>query len=214
MLTVIMAAQILQISYGVFYITMIWCKRDKIPLLTLGGYVSSPSCHRYAIYMSLQWRNNGCDGVSNHQPLACLLNRLFRRRSKKTSKFRVTDLCKGNLLVIGEFPAQMASNAENIAIWWRHIGWDAVPFLYVRSTWPLSAFYDSCWEFVPMGFKMWKFHVALYKQFKCALSGTRFCHIEMCKKWNDHRQQVQWNLSVTTTSIINFFTCDLVSYVF
>ena len=28
--------------------------------------------------------------VSNHQPHGCLLNRLFRRRSKKTSKLRVT----------------------------------------------------------------------------------------------------------------------------
>ena len=45
---------------------------------------------------SLQWRHNERDGVSNHQPYACLLNRLFRRRSKKTSKVRVTGLCKGN----------------------------------------------------------------------------------------------------------------------
>ena len=29
---------------------------------------------------SLQWRHNGRDGVSNHQHIACLLNRLFRRR--------------------------------------------------------------------------------------------------------------------------------------
>ena len=34
---------------------------------------------------SLQWRHNERDGVSNHQPHDCLLNRLFRRRSKKTS---------------------------------------------------------------------------------------------------------------------------------
>ena len=31
---------------------------------------------------SLLWRNDGHDGVSNHQPHDCLLNRLFRRRSK------------------------------------------------------------------------------------------------------------------------------------
>ena len=36
--------------------------------------------------MSLQWRHNERD----HQPLDCLLNRLFRRISKKTSKLRVT----------------------------------------------------------------------------------------------------------------------------
>ena len=36
----------------------------------------------------LQWRHNGCDCVSDHQPQDCLLNRLFRRRSKKTPKLR------------------------------------------------------------------------------------------------------------------------------
>ena len=44
----------------------------------------------------LHWRHNDHDGVSNHQPNGCLLNRLFRRRSKKTSKLRVTGLCAGN----------------------------------------------------------------------------------------------------------------------
>ena len=41
---------------------------------------------------SLQWRHNGRDCVSNHQPRHCLLNRLISRRSKKTSKLRVTRL--------------------------------------------------------------------------------------------------------------------------
>ena len=71
--------------------------------------------------LSLQWRHNGRDSVSNHQPHDCLLNRLFRRRSKKqTSKLRVTGLCAGDSPVTGKFPAQMASYAENVYIWWRH----------------------------------------------------------------------------------------------
>ena len=41
---------------------------------------------------------------------------------KETSKFRVTGLCAGNSPGTGEFPAQMASNAENVSIWWRHHG--------------------------------------------------------------------------------------------
>ena len=45
---------------------------------------------------ALHWRHNDYDGVSNHQPHCCLLNRLFRRSSKKTSKLRVTGLCVGN----------------------------------------------------------------------------------------------------------------------
>ena len=44
----------------------------------------------------LQRRHNGRDGVSNHQSPDCLLKRLFRRRSKKTSKLRATGLCAGN----------------------------------------------------------------------------------------------------------------------
>ena len=71
---------------------------------------------------SLRWRHNGRDSVSNHQPHDCLLNRLFRRRSKKTSKLRVTGLCAENSPETGEFSAQMASNAENVSIWWRHHG--------------------------------------------------------------------------------------------
>ena len=55
-----------------------------------------------------------------YQPHDCVLNCSFRRRSKETSKLRVTGLCAGNSPVTGEFPAQMASDAENIFIWWRH----------------------------------------------------------------------------------------------
>ena len=39
---------------------------------------------------------------------------------KKTSKLCVTGLCAGNSPVTGEFPAQMASNAENVSICWQH----------------------------------------------------------------------------------------------
>ena len=41
-------------------------------------------------------------------------------RSKKTSKLRVTAICAGNSPGTGEFPAQMASYAENVSIWRRH----------------------------------------------------------------------------------------------
>ena len=61
--------------------------------------------------LALLWHTNGHNGVSNHQFHDCLLNRLFRRRSK-TSKLHVTGLCEGNSPVIGEFPIKVASNAE------------------------------------------------------------------------------------------------------
>ena len=44
---------------------------------------------------SVQWRHNERDGVLNRQPHDCSLNRLFRRRSKKTSKLHVTGLVRG-----------------------------------------------------------------------------------------------------------------------
>ena len=74
-----------------------------------------------AMNIPLQWRHNERNGVSNHQPHDCLLNRLFRHRWKKTSKLRVTGFCVGNSPVTGEFPAQMASNAEKVSIWWRQL---------------------------------------------------------------------------------------------
>ena len=91
------------------------------------------------LLISLRWRHNEWDGVSNHQPQDCLLNRLSGCRSKKISKLRVTGLCAGNSPGTGEFPAQMASNAENVSIWWRHhvsLVHDVAPCLSDR---PLSA---------------------------------------------------------------------------
>ena len=60
----------------------------------------------------LQWRHNGRGCVLNHQPQDCLLNRLLRRRSKKTSKLCVSGLCAP--------VTQIASNAKHVSIWWRH----------------------------------------------------------------------------------------------
>ena len=44
----------------------------------------------------LHWRHNGRNSVPNHQPHDCFFNRLFRQRSKETSKLHVTGLCVGN----------------------------------------------------------------------------------------------------------------------
>ena len=95
------------------------------------------------------WRHNRRDGVSNHQPHHCLLKRLFRRRSKKTSKLRVTGLCAGHSPVTGDFPVQMASNAENVSSWWRHHAFHMVWFgVMIRrrvvSHWPMSIKSPMC----------------------------------------------------------------------
>ena len=46
--------------------------------------------------VTLQWRHNEYNGVSNHRRLYYLFRRMFMRRSKKTSKLLVTGLCEGS----------------------------------------------------------------------------------------------------------------------
>ena len=95
--------------------------------IVMHGFVYADNSHDWINNLSancpditLHWRHNVHDSVSNHQPRDCLFNRLFTRRSKKTSKLRVAGLCARNTPGTGEFPAQMASIAENVSIWWRH----------------------------------------------------------------------------------------------
>ena len=97
----------------------------NMPVQDLYAYQRGPLVSKLSRLIdkhALKWRHNGRDGVSNHQPRDCSLSRLIRRKSKKTSKLRVTGLFAGNSPVTGEFPAQMASNAEYVSIWWRHHG--------------------------------------------------------------------------------------------
>ena len=60
-------------------------------VLSASAFVFNPPHHSHSRNILLQWRPNGRNSVSNHQPHDCLLNRLFRR-----------------------------SNVENVSIWWRH----------------------------------------------------------------------------------------------
>ena len=87
------------------------------------GFFCAYYFERYASYFcskTLHWRHNYHDGFSNHQPYDGLLNHLFRRRSKENIKApRHWPLC-GEFTGTGEFPAQKASYAENVSIWWRH----------------------------------------------------------------------------------------------
>ena len=101
--------------YGTQHVGLLWRQCYSSPYNEL--------C--YSLCLALPWRHNWCDGVPDRQPRDCLLNRSYRRRSKKTPKLCVTGLCTGNSPGTGEFPAQMASNAENVSIWWRHHG-DAI----------------------------------------------------------------------------------------
>ena len=92
--------------------------------------------------------------VSKHIHLHCLFNSLLKLitktasklhiadpykkhmgcRSKKTPKLRVTGLCAGNSPLTGEFLAQMASDAENVSIWWRFFHCLAVKLGWIKKT--------------------------------------------------------------------------------
>ena len=107
----------------------------------------------WVISIPLQWRHNGHDGVSNHQPDDSLLNLSFRRRSKKSSKLRVAGLCEGNSSVTGEFPARRASNMENVSIWWRHHDGTVTATSFIHSE--NNKFRNIVYQWVPNGIKIW-----------------------------------------------------------
>ena len=94
---------------------------DRKPHVYCGdcGACWSQAAHSNYASASLEWRPNESEGVSNQRRKNCLLNRLLRRR-KKASNLRVIGLWEGNSPVTGEFPAQRASKAESVSIWWRH----------------------------------------------------------------------------------------------
>ena len=104
------------------FVHIMTCQATRHYLSPLLTFVAGASCPYQGTvsFTTLQWCHNELDGISNHQPQDYLLNRLFGHRSKKTSKLCVTGLCVGNSSGTGEFPAQMASNVENVSIWWRH----------------------------------------------------------------------------------------------
>ena len=134
--------QVSQITYACIGIILCMCqvngRRRYIVTLSLILWVHIPNpCTLLQLthhFLTLKWRHNERDGVSNHQPHDCLLNRLFRHRSKM---LLITGLCAGNSPVTNVFPAQMASNAENVSISWRHheitTTWRCTLILPIRS---------------------------------------------------------------------------------
>ena len=84
----------------------LWSRDKEVQLVE--NYLLGTNSVMIISAQPLHWRHNERDGVQNYIRLDCLHNRLFRRRSKKTSKLHV---------------AQRDSNVENVFIWWRHHVW-------------------------------------------------------------------------------------------
>ena len=95
-------------------------------------------------------------------PVSRLFTQLFiPLQIKKTSKLRATGLCAGNSPVTGEFPAQMASNAENISVWWRHHG--SIQHSVSNSVITLCSF-QGCGENVVVVVKLcWKKYIEIHR---------------------------------------------------
>ena len=89
-------------------------------IIRLAAFASNVIVFWLVWLITLQWRHN--------VPHECFLNRLFRRRSQKTSKLRVTGLCEGNSPVTGEFPAKGPATR-------RH---DVIMSIYLTRRSPLS----------------------------------------------------------------------------
>ena len=60
------------------------------------------------------------DVIMNKMAFRLFTQPFVQAQIKENIKVRVTDLCAVNSPVTGEFPAQRASNTENVSIWWRH----------------------------------------------------------------------------------------------
>ena len=82
-------------------------------------------CHAsswFGVY-KVQWHYNDVimtTMASQITSLTTVYSTVYSGTDKKTSKLRVTGLCAGNSPATSEFPAERASNAENVTIWWRH----------------------------------------------------------------------------------------------
>ena len=99
------------------------CWGSNIPgMLHYGCKCTGYFCH--IIIITLLWRHNERDSVSNHQLHDYLLNRLFRRRSRKTSKLRVTGLCAGHSPKTGDYLIKTFMS---------------VPLLLPRNVWTCNA---------------------------------------------------------------------------
>ena len=116
-------------------------KKDGTPLLTLWSYVFLALTHRHYNYVIM--------GVIASQitSLTIVFSTVHsKRRSKKTSTLRVTGLCAENSPVTGEFPAQRASNAENVLM---TSSWIFAPFpqiIFAYTFTPVAFMLGIPWE--------------------------------------------------------------------
>ena len=84
--------------------------------------------------------------------LTVVYSTIYSGADKKKSKLHVTGLCARNSPVTGEFPAQRASYAENVSIWWRHHISTSLPLGLARNVFLYKKYpvYLFLWEVIRM----------------------------------------------------------------
>ena len=93
---------------------------------TISSVIGNKHIFKIATQMArtLRWRSIRHGGVSNRQPhLTIVYSTVYSGADQRKHQSSASlAFVRGNSPGTGEFPAQMASNAENISIWWRHHG--------------------------------------------------------------------------------------------
>ena len=144
----------------------------------------------------LQWRHNGQDGVSNHQPHDCLLNRLLsadlRKHESSPPLAFVQVIHRGPV----NYPHKRASNAENVSIWWRHHITGLVPN---RPRLMMAQFDDACmchetsfwWRLITIAMTSQERHIFSNQRFNSSCRPTSKKH-QSLPYWPGVRGIHQW----------------------
>ena len=95
---------------------------SKQRLLNIGHFVQPSKCWS-TVSIDINHYVDDIMGAMASQitSLALVYSTVYSGRDqRKHQSFGSLGFCAGNSPETGEFPAQMASNAENVSIWWRH----------------------------------------------------------------------------------------------
>ena len=102
-------------------LTAFICDKNRTIYLFRGRFRSG-SLSGFCPESILQWERHDAIMSTMASQITSLTIVYSTVYSRRRSKLRATGLCERNSPVTGEFPAQRASNAENVSIWWRHHG--------------------------------------------------------------------------------------------
>ena len=109
------------------------CKLSCFVIVWHRSILFTPFSVTCRAFMALRRRHNGRDSVSKHQPHDCFLTNYSDADQRNHQSSASLAFVRG----IHRVPAQMASNAENVSIWWRHHGYRLIMPVPVKQPWTL-----------------------------------------------------------------------------